>query len=92
MAMPPTLGDRLDDRMWALGSGADEVAAIVGATAEAIGAWAVDAEAPGPEYHWALAEYLGVDVPEVRRLVLRSQMRIAQRQARAAGQPEAAGF
>ncbi len=92
MAMPPTLGDRLDDRMWSLGEDAAEVAAIVGATPLDVERWAEDADVPGPAFHWALAEYLGVDVAEIKRLVLRTQMRMVQRPARPADGAEAAGF
>jgi hypothetical protein len=92
MGMPPTLGDRLDERMWSLDHGAPDVAVVVGASHIEIGAWVIDAEVPGPEFHWALAEYLGVDVPEVRRLVLRSQMRIVQRTVRTMPASEASGF
>ena len=50
------------------------------------------ADVPGPAFHWALAEYLGVNVAEIKRLVLRTQMRMVQRPARPAGGAEAAGF
>lgn len=92
VSMPPTLGDRLDDRMWALHHDSPEVAVVVGATPKDVADWADDAVAPGPQYHWALAEYLGVDVPEIRRLVLRTQMRIVQRSLHTQGETAAAGF
>ena len=79
---PPTLGDRLDQLMWDRNESCDDVAQAVGATAEEVGRWAADRLAPEPGQYEALSGYLGVDVAEVRRLVLRSQMRKVQREIR----------
>jgi len=79
---PPTLGDRLDELMWKRDETCEDVALVVGATAAAVGRWAADRLAPEPEQFEAVGRYLGVDVDEVRRLVLRSQMRKVQREIR----------
>ncbi len=79
---PPTLGDRLDELMWERDQSCEDVAVAVGATAAAVGRWAADRLVPGPGQFEALGRYLGVDVAEVRRLVLRSQMRKVQREIR----------
>ena len=84
LAKPPTLGDRLDDLMWSRGDSCEELAERTGASAADVGRWADDRDVPGREAWPALAEYLDVDVVEVRRLVLRSQMRIVQRDLRRA--------
>jgi len=81
-ARPPTLGDRLDDLMLARGQSCDDVARTVGATPEEVARWAADRLAPDIRHHEALARYLGVDVAEVPRLVLRGQMRKVQREIR----------
>ena len=78
MAKPPTLGDRLTRRMGETGHAARDAAASIGAATEEVERWAADLEAPGPGRAADLAGYLGVDVAEVKRLVLRSQMRRVQ--------------
>ena len=87
---PPTLGDRLDDLMWARDDSCDDVAALVGATPADVGRWAADKLVPRPAQFDALAGYLEVDVAEVRRLVLRSQMRKVQREIREGTGPDGA--
>jgi len=82
MAKPPTLGDRLADRMEARGHTPREVAAAVGVTSDEIEQWTGDLETPGPDRLAGLARYLGVDNAEVGRLLLRSQMRRVQRDIR----------
>ena len=82
MAKPPTLGDRLADRMHAHGHTPQAAAAAVGATSDEIERWTGDIETPGPAKLAGLATYLGVDSAEVGRLVLRSQMRRVQRDIR----------
>ena len=77
--MPPTLGDRLGDVMWERKHTPDDVAALIGADPTDIDRWAGDRLTPGPGEFAALAGYLEVDVDEVKRLVLRSQMRKVQR-------------
>ena len=79
---PPTLGDRLDELMFARGQSCDDVAPLVGATPEEVARWAADRLVPDPARHEALARYLEVDVAEVPRLVLRAQMRKVQREIR----------
>jgi hypothetical protein len=79
---PPTLGDRLDELMWERDETCDDVAATVGAPSSVVGRWAADREVPGAGQFDAVARYLGVDVTEIRRLVLRSQMRKVQREIR----------
>ena len=79
MAGPPTLGDRLDDRMAERGHTAVDVAAIVSATPVDVERWLGDLENPQPARLPDLGYYLGVDVAEIKRLVLRSQMRRVQR-------------
>ncbi len=79
---PPTLGDRLDELMFARDQTCDDVAREVGASPEDVARWAADRLVPEPDRHAAVARYLGVDVAEVPRLVLRSQMRKVQREIR----------
>ena len=79
---PPTLGDRLDELMYARDDTCDDVARVVGATPAVVGRWAADKLVPDPEQFAAVGQYLDVDVAEVRRLVLRSQMRKVQREIR----------
>jgi transcriptional regulator with XRE-family HTH domain len=79
---PPTLGDRLDELMGSRHDTCDDVASAVGTSPEAVGRWAADRLVPEPDQYDAVARYLGADVDEVRRLVLRSQMRKVQREIR----------
>ena len=79
---PPTLGDRLDKLMGERDQTCDDVAAAVGERPSVVGRWAVDREVPETGRYDAVARYLGVDVTEIRRLVLRSQMRMVQREIR----------
>jgi len=85
---PPTLGDRLDEAMWARDQTCDDVALEVGADAAEVGRWAADRLVPELDRYPALAAYLGVDDAELRRLVLRSQMRKVQRDIRDGIAPE----
>ena len=87
---PPTLGDRLDDLMWSRKDTCDDVAAAVGSTPAVVGRWAADKSFPDPDQYDAVARYLDVDVAEVRRLVLRSQMRRVQRDIRDGVGPDSA--
>ena len=68
--------------MWARDETCDDVARQVGASAAAVGRWAADRLVPEAERNAAVADYLGVDLAELRRLVLRSQMRKVQREIR----------
>lgn len=79
MTGPPTLGDRLDERMRDRGHTAADVAALVSASPVDVERWMNDFETPEPARHADLGYYLGVDADEVKRLVLRSQMRRVQR-------------
>jgi hypothetical protein len=79
MASPPTLGDRLGDRMEDRGHTAADVAALISATPVDVERWVGDLETPEPARLPDLGYYLGVDAAEVKRLVLRSQMRRVQR-------------
>ena len=79
---PPTLGDRLDEFMWARDETCDDVARGVGVSPSVVGRWAADRQVPEPGQFDAVAHYLDVDVAEIRRLVLRSQMRKVQREIR----------
>jgi len=79
---PPTLGDRFDELMWERDETCEDVAAAVHASPAVVGRWAADREVPVPGQFDAVASYLGVDVAEIRRLVLRSQMRKVQREIR----------
>jgi plasmid maintenance system antidote protein VapI len=79
---PPTLGDRLDELMAEHDHTCADVAALVGASEAEVGRWAADRLVPEPGQVDGLARYLGVDAPEVKRLVLRAQMRKVQRDIR----------
>jgi len=87
MAKPPTLGDSLGDRMTGRGHSAKDAAAAIGATPVEVGDWVGDLDAPVPDRLAGIAGYLGVDVAEVKRLVLRSQMRRVQRDIRGGPTP-----
>lgn len=87
MAKPPTLGDRLGDRMRDRAHTAASAAGAAGATPDEVERWVGDHEAPGTARLPAVADYLGTDVAEVRRLVLRSQMRQVQRDIRGGDTP-----
>ena len=82
MAKPPTLGDRLGDRMRERGHTAAHAADALRATPGEVELWVGDREAPATARLHAVADYLGTDVTEVKRLVLRSQMRQVQRDIR----------
>jgi transcriptional regulator with XRE-family HTH domain len=79
---PPTLGDRLDELMWERDDTCDDLARAVGVSSATAGRWAADRQVPEPGQFDDVARYLGVDVSDVRRLVLRSQMRKVQREIR----------
>jgi len=68
--------------MWTQDETCDDVAAAVGASPSVVGRWAADRQVPEAPQFDAIARYLDVDVAEVRRLVLRSQMRKVQREIR----------
>jgi len=87
MAKPPTLGDRLGDRMRDRGHTVVDAAGALGATPSEVERWVGDREVPGTARLPAVADYLGTDVAEVRRLVLRSQMRQVQRDIRGEDTP-----
>jgi hypothetical protein len=87
MAKPPTLGNRLGDRMQDRGHTVVDAAGALGATPRDVERWVGDREAPGTAQLPAVADYLATDVAEVRRLVLRSQMRQVQRDIRGGDTP-----
>ena len=87
MAKPPTLGDRLGDRMQNRAHTVSDAAAALGATSDEVERWVGDHDCPGTARLPAIADYLGTDVAEVRRLVLRSQMRQVQRDIRGGDTP-----
>lgn len=78
MAKPPTLGDSLSECMAGRGHSADVAAAALGATPVEVEHWAVDLGTPRDAQFTGIADYLDVDTDEVKRLVLRSQMRQVQ--------------
>ena len=82
MAKPPTLGDRLGDLMRERGHTAVDAADALGTTPRDVERWVGDRETPGTDRLATVADYLGTDVVEVKRLVLRSQMRRVQRDIR----------
>ena len=67
----------------------DSLAQRLGVTAAEVGHWADDREVPTGAQVGVVAGYLGISDDEVRRLVLRSQMRNVQRDIRRSA--EAAG-
>jgi len=82
MAMPPTLGDSLNERMGGNRHSIDAAAAATGASPSELRDWKADLGTPREAQLAGIADYLGVDVAEVKRLVLRSQMRRVQREIR----------
>ena len=82
---PPTLGDRIGDTMRSRNETADSLAHRLGTSAAEVGRWADDREVPTGAQLGAVAGYLGIPDDEVRRLVLRSQMRNVQRDIRRGG-------
>ena len=87
MAKPPTLGDILGQCMAERGQSVDRAAAIIGATPVEVEHWAADLGTPGVAQLGDIADYLEVDTAEVKRLVLRSQMRRVQRDIRGGAAP-----
>jgi hypothetical protein len=60
----------------------DAAAQTLGVTSAEVRAWSADGQLPGHKQLPALQEYLGVDERELRALVLRGQMRLAQSRIR----------
>jgi len=79
---PPTLGDRLNEAMRLRVQTTDDAARALGATSAEVLAWSADGQLPERKHLPALQEYLGVDDRELRALVLRGQMRLAQARIR----------
>jgi len=79
---PPTLGDRLNEAMRLRVQTTDDAARALGATSAEVLAWSADGQLPDTRQLPALQEYLGVDERELRALVLRGQMRLAQARIR----------
>jgi hypothetical protein len=79
---PPTLGDRLNEAMRQRVQNTHDAARALGATPAEVLAWSADGQLPEQRHLPALQEYLGVDERELRALVLRGQMRLAQARIR----------
>ena len=84
---PPTLGDRLDQAMVSRNETVESLAGRLGFTAAEVGRWADDRDVPSNQQIGVLATYFDIPEDEVRRLVLRSQMRNVQRDIRRGGRP-----
>ena len=81
-AKPTTLGDALDRAMQSHVHTSEAAAEAIGVTKDDVLAWSADLGTPGRNQHAALLEYLDVDEHELRRLILRSQMRRTQARIR----------
>ena len=79
---PPTLGDQLNMALSLHGHSAEAAAQAMGVAKSDVLTWSSDVDAPGRQRYPSLLDYLQVDEPELRRLVLRGQMRRAQSRIR----------
>jgi len=76
---PSTLGDALCAAMARDGRPVSEVAVMLGASRANLVGWCSDLLDPGPESFDVLTEYLGIDIDELGRLMIRSKVRRAAR-------------
>ena len=79
---PPTLGDRLNEVMRQRVQTTDDAARTMGVPPAEVLAWTADTQQPDRAHEGALRDYLGIDGRELRALVLRGQMRLAQARIR----------
>jgi hypothetical protein len=79
---PATLGDRLNEAMRLRVQTTHDAARALDATTAEVLAWSADEKLPDRKHLPTLQEYLGVDERELRALVLRGQMRLAQARIR----------
>ena len=75
---PQTLGDRLDEAMRVRKHDTDAAARVLGVSTSEVLLWMHDMQVPEPEQYGPLLDYLVVEEPHLRGLVLRSQMRRMQ--------------
>jgi hypothetical protein len=75
---PQTLGDKLDEEMRVRSESSAEAAASLGLPRDLVEAWSEDRSVPDKAQFGALQAYLHIDQRQMRSLVLRSQMRLAQ--------------
>jgi hypothetical protein len=80
--MVQTLGDKLDESMKIRKHNADEAAGEMGVTTSEVLLWKHDMQIPDPMHVEVLLDYLFVDEPHLRGLMLRSQMRRIQQHIR----------
>jgi LmbE family N-acetylglucosaminyl deacetylase len=75
---PQTLGDKLDETMRLRAHTPEAAARVLGVAPTEVLSWAADRQLPDRSHHTALGSYLEIDERELRGLMLRSQMRMAQ--------------
>lgn len=73
----PTLGDVLSAAIQASGRSLAETALMLGTSRANVVQWCGDQCDPWPENFDALTEYLGIDLDELGRLVIRAKVRRA---------------
>ena len=77
--VPPTLGECLTERIIGRGHTYEDAATAIGTSPSEVEGWANDRDVPDLEVFDGLMGYLGVDLKALKALILRSQMRRAQR-------------
>jgi hypothetical protein len=75
---PQTLGDKLDEEMQVRSESSAEAAASLGLPQDLVEEWSDDRSVPDKSHFGALQSYLHIDHRQMRSLILRSQMRLAQ--------------
>jgi len=76
--MTKTLGDKLDESMRIRKHNSEEAAREMGVTTSEVLLWKHDMQVPEPAHVEVLLDYLFIEEPLLRGLILRSQMRRIQ--------------
>ena len=80
--MVQTLGDKLDESMRIRAHNSEEAAREMGVTPSEVLLWKHDMQVPQPMHVEVLLDYLFINEPHLRGLILRSQMRRVQMHVR----------
>ena len=80
--MDETLGDKLDESMRIRAHNAEAAAREMGVTPSEVLLWIHDMQVPRSAHVGALLDYLFIEEPHLRGLILRSQMRRNQLRCR----------